>query len=252
VLTKRKRHSDFFGEIGVLTLGLGFAIVLAACSARPGIKAPIPQIDFPGETEPKVLSLAVLPFQDNGFAHSSATLGLGQTLAGRIVDHLATQPGITVVDRDEIEKVLGELALSSRGLTEAEGRLQMGRLLGAQYLIVGGYMVIGGQLRIDGRMIEVERGLVASTSSLEGSISERAAMEAAFTKKMSEMLLAKARRVPMQAPVTSQDHLRRGRFYEQSNEDDKALQHYQKALSIDSNNQEARIRMESLLLKELE
>lgn len=221
-------------------------LILAACS-----HAPLAPPSVSTERGPEVFTVAVLPFEDNSIAASAETAGLGRSLAEGISAQLIDAPGVILIDRESIDKVLEELALSSGNMAEDEGRLRLGRLLGAHYLILGGFMAIGPSLRIDARIVEVERGLAEGTAT-EGTLSERRQAEIALSTKVAQLFSSKLGAYTQAPPVTSADHLRKGLALERIHQDDQALAHYQQALALDGNNQRARVRMEALLLKEIE
>ncbi len=221
---------------------------LGACASKAPSQAPDLR---PATEKPEILTVAVLDFENNSIGPASVTSGLGQVFADRIFERLSGQPGIIVVDRESIEKILEELSLSSQGLTEAEGRLRLGKLLGAQYLIFGSYMSIGEAIRIDARVIEVERGTVEGIAQ-EGMLSDRQQLTMALSEKVADKLFDKASAFAAQMPESSQGHFQRGLSFERKNKLDKALKYYQKALALDPQNQGARDRMEALLLKEME
>jgi TolB-like protein len=200
--------------------------------------------------EQNILTVAVLEFEDHGIGQTVATQGLGRTLADRISEQLSGRPDLRLIDRESLQKILEELSLASLDIADRESQLRLGKLLGAQYLIMGGYTSLAGGLRIDGRIVEVEKGVVEG-SSLEGRIAERAILEKSFSKQMADQLIAKVG-LSMGAPKTGQDYFLQGLTLEQSNNNQKALEMYQKALAIDPQHHEARERMENLLLKELQ
>ena len=103
---------------------------------------------------------------------------------------------------------------------------------------------------MDGRIIDVEKGGVDGTS-LQGTWGRRIALEQAFSKQMADRLVAKIG-TPETGPQTGGGYFLRGTAFERADNPTKALEMYQKALSLDPQNQAARDRMESLLLKELQ
>lgn len=222
-------------------------LLLAACAAAP--LAPS-KGDLSAPPEPKILTVAVLEFEDHGIAQTVATQGLGRTLSDRIAEQLAGRPDLRLIDRESLQKILEELSLATLDLADREGQLRLGKLLGAQYLVMGGYSSLGGALRIDGRIVEVEKGLTEG-SALEGPIAERRAIEKRFSTEIADLLVAKAG-LPTGTPKTARDYFMRGVSLEQSNHPQKALEMYQKALAIDPKDAEARERMENLLLKEIQ
>ncbi len=225
-------------KLGFICLVVGLS---AACAAKPVVTlvpAGVPQVN----------TIAVFPFQDNSISHSAHTTGLAQTLTDGLSEALAGSEDITLIDRASIEKILNELSLSSQGMTEAEGRLQVGKLLGAHYLILGEYAEIAGTLRLDARIVEVQSGTVRASASREGAVRERKALETAFSKEMAALLFKKTGRPEHREPVTSADFFSRGLALEREKQTDQALDHYQKALVLDPSNRQARERLEALLL----
>ncbi len=225
---------------------LSLLFFLSACTNKTLVKPQLVTRDAP-----EIVTVAILPFTNNSVDQSSATSGLGQDFTEHVFEQLTGQPDVVVLDRESIEKVLEELSLSSRELTETAGRLHLGKLLGAQYLVTGSYMAIGKALRMDARVIEVESGRVEGIAQ-QGTLSGSKAIETALSKKVAERLFKKAALLTRHLPGSSQDHLQRGLVFERKNKPDQALKHYQKALKLDSSNQVARSRMDALLLKELE
>jgi TolB-like protein len=232
-----------FKHLGPVVIGIALGAFLPACAGRP-----LPEtIPAPAS---KIPTVAVLEFHDQTVGPGAGAQGIGRSLTDRVTEELAGRPGLRLIERESLQKVLEELSLSSRNLAEADSQLRLGKLLGAQYLIAGGVTAVGSALRVDGRIIEVEKGGVDGTS-LEGTLDGRAALERAFSNQMADRLDEKIG-ILKSAPVTPEGYFLRGAFFEQSNDPARALEMYQKSLSLDPQNQEARNRMENLLLKELQ
>ncbi len=217
----------------------------AACAAKPA--RPALELD-----SPRVKTVAVLPFQNNSITQSPHTQGLARTLTDRITENLTASLEVTLVDRESIEKLLNELSLSSQGMTQAEGRLSLGKLLGAHYLIMGEYSEIVGNLRLDARIVEVQSGKIVGSDSIEGQVAERRHMETAFAKTVSVLLLDKIATARGFGRFTSLDYLKMGLQFEKKQEFEKALEQYKKALSIDPKNRQANARLQAVLLMAVE
>ena len=223
-----------------------FVLLFTACAAGSPSQRP----EGSPALEQKLLTVAVLEFEDHGIGQTVATQGLGRTLSDRISEQLSGRSDLRLIDRESLQKTLQELSLSNLDIADREGQLRLGKLLGAQYLIMGGYTALAGGLRIDGRIVEVEKG-IAEGSSLEGQAAERAILEKNFSRQLADLLIGKVG-LPKGRPTTSQDFFLQGLALEQSNDHQKALEMYQKALAIDPRHHDARERMENLLLKELQ
>ena len=99
------------------------------------------------------VSIAVADF-------SGADKELGRFLADTLLTDLAQSERLHMVERAEIGKALTELKLQSTGLAEPQDVKKVGKLLGADRLIVGSYLVRDNQLLINARLLDVRTGRV--------------------------------------------------------------------------------------------
>lgn len=85
--------------------------------------------------------LAVLNFNINGslkdFYNRNTTLLNSNSLSNEIVQHLIDDKYYTVVERNELSKVMAEQALSASGFVDKDKVLELGKLSGAEVLITG-------------------------------------------------------------------------------------------------------------------
>ncbi|HZR47729.1 MAG TPA: CsgG/HfaB family protein, partial [Candidatus Manganitrophaceae bacterium] len=140
-------------------------VALAGCAGRP-----LPQV--PPAPASIVPTVAVLEFDEHTVGPGAGAQGIGRSLTDRVTEALAGRPGLRLIERESLQKVLEELSLSSRNLIEADSQLKLGRLLGARYLIAGGVTSVGSAVRIDGRIIDVEKGGVDGTA-VDGTLDRR-------------------------------------------------------------------------------
>lgn len=115
----------------------------------PGCSAQTPA----AKTLPPELTVAVADF-------AGADKDLGRFLADTLLTDLAQSPRLRMVERSEIRQALGELKLQATGLVEPQQVKQVGKLLGADRLVVGSYLVRDGQLLVNARLLDVHTGRV--------------------------------------------------------------------------------------------
>jgi len=127
------------------------ALILGACAAA----APPAPLGPP--------AVAVWDLEDLG-PEGSALPGLGEALAGRVIQVLDVEGGYQVIERERLVRILEELNLGSGELADEETRLRLGRIAGAQRMVFGSYLVIEGTARIDLRLVEVETGRVLAAA----------------------------------------------------------------------------------------
>ena len=132
------------------------------------------------------ITVAVLEFKGTGYVNISVWLrdrivsGIPQMIAGRLLH----EPGVRVLERDRINEIMQEHRLQSSQSVDEHTAIQLGRLVGADIIVMGTLSEIGiesgggvgvgrfqlststAKVRLSGRLINVETGeLVAAIES---------------------------------------------------------------------------------------
>ena len=104
--------------------------------------------------------LAVLPFENGGsFGQGQEDYdALRRGIAGILISELSQNNAIRLVDRAETQRILDEQALASAGRVDAGTAAQVGKLVGARYMVTGTFIDLYGEFRLDARLINVETG----------------------------------------------------------------------------------------------
>jgi TolB-like protein len=85
-----------------------------------------------------------------------------KTIPDMLKSELSAFDDIVVLERQAIEDILKEQALSMTGLVDSTTVQRVGKLLGAQYVINGTISSSGAWIRIDAKIIRVETGQLRS------------------------------------------------------------------------------------------
>lgn len=93
-----------------------------------------------------------------------ARLDLGEILAGRVMETIKASGKATVVERQRLLLALEELNLGASPLVDQDTRLDVGKMLGARFMVFGAYQVIAGTMRLDLRLVEVETGKIVKVA----------------------------------------------------------------------------------------
>jgi TolB-like protein len=104
-------------------------------------------------TRPAGLTVAVLPFAT---ASGDADAQLGGQMAELLTISLSGRPGLVLVERAALAKVLEEQALNLSGLVEPEQAVKIGRLVGARILVTGKTFASGNQTMLTAKLIGTE------------------------------------------------------------------------------------------------
>ena len=98
-------------------------------------------------------TLAVLPLENNN--PSKAGADIGATIADLVAQEFQSgTPRFALVDRGQVSKLLTEKKLVLSGIASKAEVKELGRMLGAQWMLDGAYVRGGGQLRIDLRLLQ--------------------------------------------------------------------------------------------------
>ncbi len=128
---------------------------VAAISQGGNLPSLAGRIRVLGESSPALtgeneVTLAILPFEARGMAEEIPSIAvdvLSSQLAN--VDH------VTLVERSRIEDIMGELSLQVSGLTD-DDRATLGKVLNADYVLVGSIGVLGTSNIFSARILDVE------------------------------------------------------------------------------------------------
>lgn len=111
-------------------------------------------------------SLSVLYFANTSKAADYEWLSKG--LADMLSGDLGSAKGLTIVEREELEKLLKEQELSLSGLASDSGAIGIGKLLNARKLVYGSFIVLKGSIRIDAKATDASTGAVVGSASVSG------------------------------------------------------------------------------------
>ena len=200
-------------------------------------------------------TLAVLDFENNSFYDAAAYQPLSKGLAQIMITEIQSIESIRVVERQRLRELLDELKLSQSGLLSAESSVQVGKMLGAKYLVFGGYMVtMNKKIRIDVRVVEVETGLTLMAGEETGKVGAVLSL----VKKLSNNLLrdihieltkAEVRRLKKAKTIKEEALLAYSSGVEREDNNDlkAAAAYYRQALKIDPDFEQAGERLKSLM-----
>jgi len=99
---------------------------------------------------------------------------IGQEIAETLGTDLAKSDRITLVERAQLGQALRELRLQSTGLTEPAQAKRVGKLIGADAIIVGSFYVRANQIVINARVVDVRTGKVMKgrAENIQGKLSD--------------------------------------------------------------------------------
>lgn len=108
------------------------------------------------------LSVAVLPFEATGEA-----VQYKDAVTNRMINDLVNLRRFKVTERSAIDKIVAEQKIQASGFVDDKTAVSLGKIAGADALVVGTISIAGSQLKISARLVDVETGetLIAQEAS---------------------------------------------------------------------------------------
>lgn len=167
-------------------------------------------------------SIAVLDFSYSDGRDSRD----GAVVSERIITELVKSKKCTVVERRELEKVLQELKLEQTGLIDVNSTKSIGRMLGAEQVILGTLTELPeGRLELNTRIVSVASGTVIAAASGE--------IKKDWLDQYRQRLIEETRNVESN-PKDADAFYQRGVTNYDLQEYDKAITDFGIAISLDS------------------
>jgi len=202
-------------------------------------------------------TLAVLYFENNSLAKKAEMEPLRKGLADMFITEFAKIEQFQVVERSQLQQIFEEMKLGQSGMLDGGSAQQVGKLLGAQNLLLGSFMnMFDGKLRIDIRIVEVETGLTLKAEEETGSPTELYKLITKLVGKTLKDLDVKLSKAEMQrlsqVENTSFDaalYYAKGLEYEDAKDLSNAKKMYQMALKKNEKFTKAQDRLQALAKK---
>lgn len=162
-------------------------LLVSAAHADPGAAAALP------DRRPTV---AVLYFDFEG--HDPELNQLRKGFAQMLISDLAGIESVRVIERTRLQDVLSELELARTAQLDASSVARVGKLLGAQLLVLGSYFTVMGRLRFDARLVETETGRVIASVGAHGKPEDVMELEARLATQLQGGLQQAVRQITAQ------------------------------------------------------
>ncbi|MDP6484986.1 MAG: tetratricopeptide repeat protein, partial [Nitrospinota bacterium] len=124
--------------------------------------------------------IAVLDFRNT--SRHQGLIWLSQAVPETLVTKLAGVSSIHVIERGQLEKIIKEQRLGLMDLFDPSKAAKIGRLAGAQVVVIGGYVVFGKGLMFNLRFVDAETGIVLHTAQVRGGTSDEDALFGTLTR----------------------------------------------------------------------
>lgn len=161
---------------------LRFASVLL-CLVVQSAPAGAPQSRTP--VAPRT-TVAILSFDNYTGAADYDPLGKG--IASMLISDLSVVKEIQLLERERIRDVMKETDLQRTKYFDSTTAVTVGRMVGAEYIVVGAFMAVNPKMRIDTRVVRVETGEIVKTAQVTGEQDKFFDLQQALARKLLDGL----------------------------------------------------------------
>jgi TolB-like protein len=220
------------------------AIVLAA--AVLAVSASVRPLPVGAQNLPTV---AVLDFTSFMMGDGGAAVNLGKAITAMLVTEFSSREGIQVIERAALNDMLREQDLVLSGRVDESSAIEIGKLLGAQYVLLGQASSIVDNLRMDIRAVDVETSEIVAVLKKSDRTSELLSVVVQLADEFGEKLnlVPPSQRPAMESiPVPATIAFSRAVDFEDRGELEQAITFYERTLELHPTHRDARLALERL------
>jgi TolB-like protein len=93
---------------------------------------------------------------------------LGKGISSMMISDLSSVPEIQLVERERMQDIVKEIDAQHTQYFDSTTSVKVGKMIGAQYVVVGSFATVKPQMRIDTRVVSVETGQIVKTAQVTG------------------------------------------------------------------------------------
>ena len=114
-------------------------------------------------------TLAVLYFTNSALVDFASYAPLSKGMAEMLINEIAQNDAVRVVERDRLQSLLDEQNLQSTDRVDKETAVKLGKTLGARHMLMGSFVIDPNRnLRIDVRAVNVETSAIEFVQTVNG------------------------------------------------------------------------------------
>ncbi len=196
-----------------------------------------------------VPTVAVMDFSSFMMGEAGGAVNLGKAISAMLVTEFSGRDGMRIIERQELNDLIREQDLSLSGRIEEADAIEVGKMLGVQYVLHGQVTSIVDNLRMDIRAVDVETSEIVTVMKKSDKTSELFAVVVGLADEFGAALnlVPPSGRPAMESiPVPATIAFSRAVDYEDRGETEQAIEQYEAALAIHPNHRDARRALERL------
>jgi len=202
-----------------------------------------------GQSRDDLPTVAVMDFSSFMMGDGGAAVNLGKAISAMLVTEFSGREGMQVVERAQLNDLLREQDLNLSGRIDEADAIEVGRMLGVQYVLHGQVTSIVDNLRMDIRAVDVETSEIVTVLKKSDKTSELFAIVVDLADEFGEKLnlVPPSERPEVESiPTSALIEFSRAVDFEDRGEVEQAIEHYEATLEIHPSHRDARRALERL------
>jgi TolB-like protein len=130
---------------------------------------------------------------------------LSKGIADMLITDITGVPEVTVIERENIEKILKEQERSLSDLYDENSAVAIGKLLNAKELIYGSFIIHQRKIRIDAKLVEVKTAEIIKTVEVSGALEKLFTLQKELAVEFLKALGLEIPDMVLQVDTTSLD-----------------------------------------------
>ncbi|HSP87268.1 MAG TPA: CsgG/HfaB family protein [Ignavibacteriaceae bacterium] len=136
--------------------------------------------------DPGTKTMAIIDFKNRSIDKKLQYDPMEQGFADLLISRLNNSTGLKVVERERIKWILDEMKLQEN--YDMEGAVRVGKLLGAQTVLLGSFIVANDEIWLGGRLVKVETSEILLTDEIKGDLDQFFDLVDQLSEKISEKI----------------------------------------------------------------
>jgi TolB-like protein len=136
--------------------------------------------------DPGMKTMAIIDFKNRSIDKKFQYDPMEQGFADLLISRLNNSTGLKVIERERINWILDEMKLQDK--YDMEGAVRVGKLLGAQTVLLGSFIIVNDEIWLGGRLVKVETSEILLTDEIKGELDEFFDLVDKLSEKISEKI----------------------------------------------------------------
>jgi len=137
-------------------------------------------------SDPGMKTMAIIDFKNRSIDKKLQYDPMEQGFADLLISRLNNSTGLKVVERERIQWILDEMKLQDK--YDMEGAVRVGKLLGAQTVLLGSFIIVNDEIWLGGRLVKVETSEILLTDEIKGELDQFFDLVDKLSEKISEKI----------------------------------------------------------------